>query len=90
MNNYTFKPEDVNVESWSCHPQGSVQIGVEQGVLVRHLPTGISIVEDRERSQHQNRVVAFDKLDRILRCTRCEDGEIIDHLGDWAKCPDCK
>lgn len=66
MNNYTFKPEDIDIASWGSSNQGSFQVGVERGVQVTHLPTGIVVQIESERSQHRNRAIALDKLESIL------------------------
>ena len=94
MTNYTFTPEDINIVSWSSSPKTINGWSLEHthvGVQITHLPTGLVVRVESERDQAKYRAVALDKLDRILRCTRCdEDGEVIDHLGDWAKCPSCR
>lgn len=86
MNNYTFKPEDINVASWSSTRQGCLSLGVRKGIQVIHLPTGIVIRVDSERSQHQNRAVAFDKLEDALQSVYEEDEmEYMDLYTDWIK-----
>ena len=36
------------------------------GVKITHIPTGITIIEDRARSQHINKRVALQELERVL------------------------
>jgi hypothetical protein len=50
-----LKPEDL---SFSAYPEtiaGGMHVGMPNGVLATHLPTGIKVVCNHYRSQHQNR-----------------------------------
>ena len=40
---------------------------VETGVRLTHLPTGIVVTSSAQRSQYQNRQVALNKLNAILK-----------------------
>ena len=64
---YTFKPEEVIVSSWSSKKQGSWSVSVPIGVKVVHIPTQITITCDKERSQHRSRHLAFLELQEKLR-----------------------
>lgn len=70
MSNYTFEPEDVNIASWSSEAKSEHGWSLEhtyRGAQVTHLPTGIVIQVDSERSQHRNLDIAFDELEEILK-----------------------
>jgi protein subunit release factor A len=49
---------------------GQHQNTTESGVRLTHLPTGIVVTAREERSQHQNRRVALDRLRKKLREAR--------------------
>lgn len=49
---------------------GQHQNTTESGVRLTHLPTGIVVTAREERSQHQNRRVALERLRRKLREAR--------------------
>lgn len=86
MNNYTFKPEDINVASWGSTRQGGWSLDDRKGIQVIHLPTGIVIQVESERCQHKNRAVAFDKLEEALQSVYEEDEmECMDLYMDWIK-----
>jgi protein subunit release factor A len=56
-------PEELK---WSCkdpNPPGGQHVGPGyQGVTVEHLPSGITVTVDADRSQHRNRLIAMDAL----------------------------
>ena len=47
-------------------PGGQHQNTTESGVRLTHLPTGIVVTAREERSQHRNRVVALERLKKLL------------------------
>lgn len=64
---YTFKPEDVAVESWDGKSAWDFSLRMPVGVRVTHLPTGIIITCDTQTTQHSNRHLAFIKLQDRLK-----------------------
>lgn len=40
--------------------------GKAVGIQVTHVPTGVTVLEDRERSQHRNKALAYEKLLELL------------------------
>lgn len=56
-----FRDEDLKVEALR-HPPGGQHVGVETGVRVTHLPTGLMAECKTERSQHRNRSIAMDMI----------------------------
>ena len=57
-----FKQEDLKIQSWPVRPKGGQHVGVETGVRVEHLPTGIAVEVNCGRSQYINRSIALDAL----------------------------
>ena len=55
-------PSDLLVEAWSPRPPGGQQVGINTGVKITHLPTGLIAICDSHRSQHRNKKVAVDML----------------------------
>ena len=51
-------------------PGGQHRNRRESAVRLRHLPTGIVVVATERRSQHQNRAVALERLERKLALRR--------------------
>ena len=45
------------------------------GVTVTHIPSGLSVTEENARSQHANRMVAFEKLMALLAAQQIEVAE---------------
>lgn len=58
--------KDLRIFGWSSKPKGAWSLGIDTGVHIIHLPTGIEIKEDFYRSQHQNKELAMAKLQRII------------------------
>ena len=65
--NYTFKPEDITVCTWTSANTGGFNLNVPSGVKVTHIPTGQQFTCEEHRSQHRNRVVCLDMLEEYLR-----------------------
>lgn len=51
-------------------PGGQHRNRRESAVRLRHLPTGIVVVATERRSQHQNRAVALERLERKIALRR--------------------
>jgi peptide chain release factor len=66
-----LRPEDVAVETCRASGAGGQHVNkTESAVRAIHLPTGLSVRVESERSQHQNRASALDSLARALRRNR--------------------
>ena len=61
-----FSPEEIRINGWSSKRQGGWSLSSPKGVQVIHLPTGICIEIESERTQHQNRYLALKELQRQL------------------------
>jgi protein subunit release factor A len=57
-----LKPEDLKIEPLRRRPPGGQHVGVETGIRVTHLPSGLTAECDSERSQHRNRAIALDMI----------------------------
>lgn len=64
-----IKPEDIVVSTFRT---GSAWFPRDNGVSITHIPTGIVVSSDTERSQHANKAKALDKLEYIFKDTRKE------------------
>ena len=51
-------------------PGGQHRNKTETGVRLRHRPTGLTVSVTEERSQHRNRIIAFERLREKLRFLR--------------------
>jgi hypothetical protein len=57
-----FDPADLTIDSFPRRPPGGMQVGMSVGVVVRHKPSGFSVIVDNHRSQHRNRDEALRQL----------------------------
>lgn len=53
---------DLLIETYRPRPPGGQHVGVDTGVKITHLPTGLVAICDTDRSQHRNKQVAMDML----------------------------
>jgi hypothetical protein len=65
-----FEPHDIRVTSYlpqSGYGAGGQHVGLTtSGVIVHHIPTGIGVSCDSERSQHANREKALKLLEGLV------------------------
>lgn len=58
---------ECEVETFrSSGPGGQHVNKTESGVRLRHIPTGIVVTSQQERSQHRNRAICIEKLRRLV------------------------
>lgn len=55
-------PKDLKIESYSMRSAGGQHVGVQNGVKITHLPTGLVAICETERSQHRNKGIAMDMI----------------------------
>lgn len=60
-----IRPEDIRIDTYSNKVGGFV-LGISNGVRVTHIPTGVTVECDEDRSQHRNRFHAMQKLEDFL------------------------
>lgn len=67
----TIYPQDLRITTYlpqSGQGAGGMQIGLNpSGIIVHHIPTGLGVSCDSERSQHANREKAIKMLEHVLR-----------------------
>jgi peptide chain release factor 1 len=59
-------PGDIQIEIWPPRQQGGQIVGSSSGIKLTHIPTGIMVIVNTERSQHINKIIAMDGLLSIL------------------------
>lgn len=66
---YAFKPEDVVISVFpdNSHKHGMLTGKIPVGIKVIHIPTGIVVTCETERSQHKNRELALNKLWELVK-----------------------
>ena len=57
-----ISPNTVRMEPWPAHTHDGMHVGMPSGVKITHLPTGIEVCDDSQRSQHKSREAALHKL----------------------------
>lgn len=71
-----LNPQDIRVTSYlphSGHGAGGMQVGMTtSGVVVHHMPSGIGISCDSERSQYANKEKAMELLKALLLAIESE------------------
>ncbi len=62
-----FDIRDINVETMRSSGNGGQNVNkLETGVRITHIPTGISVKSQEERSQHANKKLALSRLEKKL------------------------
>lgn len=65
---FRVDPADVREDRFKASGAGGQHRNkVESGIRLTHLPTGTVVTATEERSQHQNRQVAWTRLEAVLR-----------------------
>lgn len=66
-----FREEDIEFTFFrSSGPGGQKKNTTDSAVRLRHVPTGIVVIAQRERSQHRNKEAALEELQRRLTALR--------------------
>lgn len=61
-------PKDITVDVYPTTPTGGMLIGNRSmAVKVTHVPTKISVISDSARSQHANKNIAMQELEKLVR-----------------------
>ena len=58
-----LKSEDIKIESYPKNKSGSMSVHMQSGIMLTHIPSGVSSSCDSERSQLLNRDKAMIKLE---------------------------
>lgn len=60
----SINPDEIVIHLWDSRElwHGSFGFHQPRGVSIRHIPTGIIVKVDEERSQHKNKEIALRKL----------------------------
>lgn len=61
--------EDIEICSIPIVKQG-FSLGTSNGIKIIHIPTGITVECDSERSQHRNRANALVLLEEKIKCLK--------------------
>lgn len=57
---------DVEFIAWPIVPRGGQHVGISDGVLAVHLPTGLAFVGKEHRSMRKNKEDALAALELLL------------------------
>lgn len=64
-----WRKEDVKFDTFRASGPGGQNVNkTESAVRATHIPTGIAVVAQEARSQHENKNLAFERLRRHLQC----------------------
>lgn len=61
-----IRPGDIVIDYYLTSRQKGQWFQTPKGCRISHKPTGVVIVSEKGRSQHQNRALAFTLLELVL------------------------
>lgn len=71
-----FEPHELRVTSYlptSGHGAGGMTVGMTtSGIIVHHIPTGLGVSCDSERSQYANKEKAIALLEQLVSDSKCQ------------------
>lgn len=83
-----LNPTDIRVTTYVTTSSGGMQVGIlGSGVVVHHIPSGVGVSCDSERSQHANKERALRLLENMIPTPADQLQEAINAL--WAVAPQC-
>lgn len=83
-----LNPTDIRVTTYVPTSSGGMQVGIlGSGVVVHHIPSGVGVSCDSERSQHANKERALRLLENMIPTPADQFQEAINAL--WASAPQC-
>lgn len=62
-----IEPSDLRIDTYRTEPYSAWVVRPDIGVRVTHVPTGLSAACHEDRSVHRNRVLAMEKLQKMLQ-----------------------
>ncbi len=64
--------DDIEIMQWPQRPRGGQHTNRDgSGILVHHIPTGVAVIEESQRSQMSNKQAAMTKLRSTLIALAC-------------------
>ena len=68
--------DEIRIECMRASGPGGQHVNKsESAIRITHVPTGVSVIAQEERSQHRNRKLAFSRLDEALKQINCQARE---------------
>lgn len=80
----TLRDSDIRVDTYrGSGPGGQHRNKTDSAIRLTHVPTGIQVTASEERSQHQNRAVAWKRLKEKLSSPSIDTYHVDDVRWDW-------
>jgi len=62
----SLNTKELHVEGYAPTPKGGMCVGMPKGVRVTHIPTGIEVICESERSMYHNRLKAIEMITKLV------------------------